>query len=332
MNQQSIVSVIIPVFNGAPYVQVAVESVLNQTFKNFEIIVVDDGSTDNTRDVLESYIQLNKIKYIHQNNKGISHSRNLGIKFATGEFLKFLDSDDFLYTNQLELQVKDLIEQGSDISISNYNHLYDHGKVGIRKNIIIKKSYQLVDFIRANRAPVHSFMVRKNIIVKVDGFDETLTAFEDYDLWLRLIINGAKVSLVDYIGCCYRIHNKSISSDDKLLTLQKFKMWEKINQILLDNFNSLNKNVLDALLWNNFKLIHLSLLIKCSNEISLFYIHKMAKKIFLMRKKGLKLFIFKLLGIKKFSYLHYKVNILKKGYKEMLLNEEKRWRSDESVY
>jgi glycosyltransferase involved in cell wall biosynthesis len=96
------VSVIIPTYNCAQYITEAIESVLNQTYKDFEIIVVDDGSTDNTNEILRSYIEKKKIRYFYQENSGVSSARNMGVRVSQGEYISFLDSDDFWEVNHLQ--------------------------------------------------------------------------------------------------------------------------------------------------------------------------------------------------------------------------------------
>ncbi|MBM2835200.1 MAG: glycosyl transferase [Candidatus Brocadiaceae bacterium] len=95
------VSVVIPTYNRAPYVIMAIESVLAQSYQDYEIIVVDDGSTDGTRDVLEPY--RDRIRYMYQDNKGVSAARNTGIQESRGEWIAFLDSDDEWLPNKLEI-------------------------------------------------------------------------------------------------------------------------------------------------------------------------------------------------------------------------------------
>src|SRR3989338_7230913 len=121
MKSQPMVSVIIPVLNGAKYIRDAVNSVLGQTFKDFEIIVVDNGSTDETKAVLEPWVKRGEVHYLHEMNKGPARARNAGIRHARGKYLKFLDYDDLLYKNQLEYQVNHLKDKNEFvISATDY--------------------------------------------------------------------------------------------------------------------------------------------------------------------------------------------------------------------
>ena len=133
MNNQLTVSVIIPVFNGAQYIRGAVESVLNQTFKDLEIIVIDDGSTDNTKKLLEDWISKGRIRYIFQENRGLAAARNAGVKAAQSKYIKFLDHDDFLYPEQIEKQFAQIKDSENLISISDSCFLRPNGEIITRK-------------------------------------------------------------------------------------------------------------------------------------------------------------------------------------------------------
>ncbi len=194
------VSVIIPTYNRARYVTAAIDSVLAQTFTDYEIIVVDDGSTDNTKEVLQSY--KDKIHYIYQPNKGVSAARNTGIKAAKGEWIAFLDSDDEWLPEKLEMQMCDLRQYpGAVLSSTNVRfespntNLLDHFKdclcysiaeptyIAIPGNINFTTSYLFTSTVVADRRS----------IVEVGMFCEHLTLFEDLDLWLRLSTKGGFV-------------------------------------------------------------------------------------------------------------------------------------------
>ena len=109
------ISVIIPTFNREKLIGNSIKSVLNQTLKNFELIIVDDGSTDNTKEVVDKF-QDKRIKYIKlDTNQGASNARNIGIKNAKGKYMSFQDSDDIFYPNKLEIQLNNIINKKSDL-------------------------------------------------------------------------------------------------------------------------------------------------------------------------------------------------------------------------
>ena len=179
------VSVIIPTFNRLSLISRAIDSVLKQTFKPFEIIVVDDGSSDNTSTFIKNNYK--SVKLIKQKNLGVSKARNVGIKNSSGDWIALLDSDDEWKKNKLEVQIKSLSEYDyysvchtNEIWIRNgtrVNQKKRHQKYG--GNIFDK----CLDICRISPS---SIIFQKNIINEVGWFDENLSICEDYDLWMRI--------------------------------------------------------------------------------------------------------------------------------------------------
>ncbi len=185
--ENKIVSVVIPTYNRANFIADAVASVIKQSYRNIEIIVVDDGSTDNTRKMLYPYLKNKDIIYIYQNNRGVSAARNLGTMISKGKYISFLDSDDFWKRDKLQKQMDFLLSQ------SEYRICYtDEIWVRNGKKINQKKIHQKYSgWIYEKCLPLciispSSVIMEKKIFFDADGFDENLPACEDYDLWLRL--------------------------------------------------------------------------------------------------------------------------------------------------
>jgi glycosyltransferase involved in cell wall biosynthesis len=180
-----LVSVIIPTFNRSNVSYEAIESVLNQSFQDFELIVVDDGSTDGTLELLETYGD--RIQCYFQENKGPSAARNLGIKNATGLYLSFLDSDDLWLPDKLCTQM-DLIFSNPDIKICYTDEIWIRN--GVRVNP--KKRHQkysgwIFEYCLALCIiSPSSVLLHRDIFNNVGVFDENLIVCEDYDLWLRV--------------------------------------------------------------------------------------------------------------------------------------------------
>ena len=322
------VSVIIAVYNGARYIKKAIDSVLNQTCQSFEIIVIDDGSTDNTKEVLQSYIDAVEIKYVYQENRGASAARNAGLKMASGTYIKFLDCDDILYLRQLELQVYNLDKDKCDVSCTAFDILYTNK---IKKSFPIKtgKSVTLASLIERDNGPLHSYLIKKDTLMEVGGFDETLSHYEDVDLWLRLKIKGVVISTVDYNGCCYCILDESMSSDIERMFTQRCLVFEKLNHSLLDNFILVTEDVRLNLLCENIKLIQRSLIQKHNINKFLQYTLQMTERLYSSSKQGLKLKLFKLVGVKNFFLLQYFLQCFsKKNYRLSLLNEATLYRNN----
>lgn len=119
------VSVIVPIYNVEEYINKCIDSILNQTFKEFELILVNDGSTDNSGNICDTYKSIDdRVRVIHKDNGGLSDTRNFGIKSATGEFLYFIDGDDFIHEDTLESMYNSIIKTNSDIAICNMIRYY----------------------------------------------------------------------------------------------------------------------------------------------------------------------------------------------------------------
>ena len=179
------ISVIIPVYNRPVFVQEAIQSVLDQTYSNVEIIVVNDGSTDNTPFVLQSFGD--QIRLIHQENKGVSAARNTGIKHSNSKWIAFLDSDDIWLPDKLRLQMKFFedhpdarICQTEEIWIKNNKRLYPKKKHKKRSGMIFEHCLPLCIVSPS------AVMIHREMFDFVGMFDESLPACEDYDLWLRI--------------------------------------------------------------------------------------------------------------------------------------------------
>ncbi len=177
-------SVIIPTYNRLPFLREAVESVLKQTYQDFELIVVDDGSTDST--AIYARENAAHLKYIFQKNQGPSAARNRGIKAAQGEFITFLDSDDLWQKNKLDVQLQ-FMKARTNCRVSYTNEIWI--RRGVRVNPK-KKHSKHSGCIFEHCLPLcivspSSVMMRREFFDEVGFFDEALPACEDYDLWLR---------------------------------------------------------------------------------------------------------------------------------------------------
>jgi len=192
MNKKTLpVSVIIPTFNRGWILREAIESVRSQTYRNFEFIIVDDGSTDNTQDVLEEFKE--DIVVIRQANKGVSAARNKGVASSRGTLITFLDSDDLWKPEKLAVQV-------AFFALNPETQICQTDEIWIRKGKRVNpKKYHkkpsgmiYVPSLSLCLVSPSAVMMKKDLFESVGGFDETLPACEDYDLWLR-------------IGCRYHV-------------------------------------------------------------------------------------------------------------------------------
>lgn len=231
------VSVIIPTYNMAKFVSSAVNSVLSQTYKYFEVIIVNDGSTDRTREVLKRYKKHRKIKIINQSNKGLACSRNTGIKLSKGKYIAWLDADDIWRRDFLEIAVA-LLESHKEISFVHANLyrfkenvndaksrilLFDVSKVS--ETTLIKKI--LLGSYHVNNTQV----IKKECIQDIGMFDERLSkrGCEDLDLWLRMLRKYKSV----YINKPLIYYRQNLEGMSKNLLKMK-----EANHYVLDKFFS----------------------------------------------------------------------------------------------
>lgn len=204
------ISVIIPVFNAAKYISETLESVINQTFKDFEIVCIDDGSTDNSLEIIEKYkLKDSRIKVLSQNNSGVVAARNNAIKNAVGEFIFPLDSDDIIDITLLEKEYAAILSGKGDI-------------ITCKVKIFGKESYEMYLpnpsklNMSCHNCLVNAALFRKDLFDRAGGYDPSFSkGLEDYDLWLNLIFNqGAKIYRIPEILFFYRQKNLNESRNE----------------------------------------------------------------------------------------------------------------------
>ena len=214
MNSSPLVSIVIPTYNHAPMLQRALATVIEQTYQNWNAIVVNNYSTDNTLEVVAKFNDP-RIQCVNFRNNGvIGASRNEGIKLATGEYVAFLDSDDTWFPTKVEKSVSSL-ENGSDlvchaeywIDESGKSRLVTYGpsEAATHHNLIYK----------GNRISTSATMVRATLLKEVNGFDVSpeLISTEDYDLWIRLAAKSNKFAFIDEPLGEYHRHDNNVSAN-----------------------------------------------------------------------------------------------------------------------
>ena len=208
MTRAGLVSVVIPSFNYANFVVDAVESALQQTYRALEIIVVDDGSTDDTRQRLKPYAD--RIHYVYQNNRGLSAARNTGIRLANGEWIALLDSDDLWHRQKTEVQLlaaRHIAEAGiiGSLPARSLSQLQDELPADPEV-----KSLAVRDFMLSSRTGTTGALIRRSCFEVVGFFDEELRSIEDRDMWLRI---AARFPVVQVSTPCwwYRPHAGQMS-------------------------------------------------------------------------------------------------------------------------
>ncbi len=192
-------SVIIPIYNYGHYLPQSLGSVLNQTVSPFEIIVIDDGSTDNTPDVIKPFLTDSCLKYIRTENLGVSAARNTGIKIAKSELIAFLDADDIWVNNKLELQLPLFTNPRVGIVYSLRQPFNEKGPIETFEHVKVFRGNILPYLMEHNFLCLSSVVVRRDCFEKAGLFDVRLSQGEDMDLWLRIAAEDYEFDYVDQL-------------------------------------------------------------------------------------------------------------------------------------
>lgn len=223
--EKKLVSVIIPVYNRKNTIERSVSSVLAQTYENIEIILVDDGSTDGTLDILEK-LKEEKIQVYKQNHRGANAARNFGIKKAKGEFIAFQDSDDEWMPDKLECQITYMLEHHYEVCYCPF-FLYQEGfREIIPKGYEDKEKYEknLINVLKVhNVVSTQTLVIHRNVIIDVGLFDEEMPRYQDYEYAIR-IIQKKKIGYVSKLLVNVYQSENSISNDEEKSRTAKRKL------------------------------------------------------------------------------------------------------------
>lgn len=205
-SNKPVISVVMPVLNGEKYLRKAIESVLNQSFKDFEFIIINDGSTDTTEEIIKSY-QDPRIVYIkNSSNKGLSVSFNIGIRIARGTYIARMDADDICVLDRLERQLS-FLKNYSNIDIVGSSVILTDGEGRNLKQVNRPTNHMDIKWKSLFSTPVfHPTVFAKSEILKNNPYDESLSNSEDYELWSRLLFTtNTQFANIDEPLLFYRI-------------------------------------------------------------------------------------------------------------------------------
>lgn len=240
-------SIIVPCFKQAQYLPEALQSVLEQTYENWECIIVNDGSPDNTEEVAQEWVSKDaRFIYLYKENGGLSSARNAGISIAKGEFIQFLDCDDIIEEKKLEAQINHL-ENNLDVNISVSGYRYfdnhkNHKKILGRNNFLHEVVFYRYDkdikevFNIRNPMVISAPLFRKRDIDIIGFFNEKLKALEDWDFNFRCALNNLSFEHLGYSDntkTLIRLHNESMMSDSKRINEQVLIFKEHISNTTL---------------------------------------------------------------------------------------------------
>jgi glycosyltransferase involved in cell wall biosynthesis len=204
------ISVVTSVYNGEDFLEECVNSVLKQTFQDFEYIILNDGSTDRTSEILDRYTDP-RLRIVHQRNLGISQSLNKGISLCQADLIAHLDADDYVNPHWLEKHF-DFLNQNQDVIFCNsrFEELFN-GKLYPQSFPFIEQDHEIRKSLCFMNTIPHSFIIfRKSSLIKTGGYDPKLIIAHDYDLWVRLLEEGKVHNLNEILGV-HRIHGASIT-------------------------------------------------------------------------------------------------------------------------
>ncbi|WP_143425821.1 glycosyltransferase family 2 protein, partial [Gilliamella sp. wkB171] len=243
-NKIPLVSIIIPVYNSSSFILKTLNSLQKQTYENYEIIIINDGSTDNTNDILEEYNKKNcNVTLYYQKNSGVSVARNKGIELSKGEFITFLDSDDIYLPSFLEKLVSKQIQTNADLVYCGYNRISDSGKLTVIPCSF--KEGNILDSYLQKNGYFHfsSILIRKNILLKYSiNFEAGCNLSEDLLFTVKLLSNfncfSVKEHLFNYVQRVGSVMCSSWSDEKWIYDIQGR---QKILNYLMDNYNKKDK-------------------------------------------------------------------------------------------
>ena len=260
-DKDSLISIVIPIYNAEKYLEECLNSIKNQTYKNIEVIMVNDGSKDDSETICKRFSEDDaRFRYFTKVNGGVSSARNLGLDNVKGDYITFIDADDWIAEKHLELLINSIKKTNSDIGVSSYKEFNNKDTYYIR--VYTKQEKNLLNFEKMNRDEfltlfpklmstnvcfnnAVSKLFRKDLVKNL-RFDTSIKYGEDLDFYFRLYMNVDSISYVDELTYVYRIHGDSTTSNfnqehaEQELAIFK-QMYEKIQEIGLPSIHYFKK-------------------------------------------------------------------------------------------
>lgn len=239
---EDLISVIVPVYNVEKYLPECIESIINQTYKNLEIILIDDGSPDNSGKICDEYAgKDNRIKVIHKKNEGVSEARNVGMEVAKGNYLTFVDSDDWIESVYIETLLKTLMENKADYVTCGYNRVYQNEIEKINnsgKRIVYDTKEYLMNLLNVQLGYgfCHMKLIKRDIIGN-NKFDKKLVVGEDAFFNIKLCKNLKKAVVIEEALYNYRFNSNSVVRKYDANYVEKYrKSMEAMYNYIMDEY------------------------------------------------------------------------------------------------
>ena len=226
-----IVSIIMPMYNSSFFVEQSIDSVIAQTYKNWELIIIDDYSTDNSREIVEKYIERDlRIKIIClEENLGVAEARNRGIEIANGQYLAFLDSDDIWHPEKLQKQIFFMKKNNIAFSYTQYRHFSQKDKYE-GKNIDVKERVTYKELLKGNIIGCLTVVIDREKIKNIMMRSER---HEDYILWLQILKSGYEAYGLKEDLARYRISSNSLSGNKFKSAIWTWRIYRNIEKLNL---------------------------------------------------------------------------------------------------
>ena len=234
-----LISVVIPAYNAEQFLDETLESVLSQTYENWECIIVNDGSTDNTESVAKKWCEKDsRFRLTNKENGGLSSARNWGIKESKAEYIAFLDADDILTSDSLEVRINVLIEQNVDLVATKLQHFTDKlpkvSKNNARQDVLYYAKEGLTQLMAFNKVTPSTVLCKKSVMDEVGGFTWHKKA-EDLHCWLKVLFAGYKIYRLGEYYAYRRMHNNSWSSMDINCSKEVLELIVSLKANILEN-------------------------------------------------------------------------------------------------
>ena len=222
-----LISVVIPAYNAEQFLDETLESVLSQTYENWECIIVNDGSTDNTESIAKKWCEKDaRFRCFYKENSGASDTRNFGIKEARGEYIAFLDADDLYMPNFLKVCLENLVEKDVDLVAPKMLEFWNVQNGVIededKKDYLYSGKEGIALFLHSNRLTM-ALLCKKSVMDEVGGFTWHKKA-EDLHCWLKVLFAGYKIYRIDETLLLYRLVENSMSSTDRNCSKEVFEI------------------------------------------------------------------------------------------------------------